>query len=117
MIDEPMYSLAADCKTNEKDEVVLTIYGDNGVPDLIVCDNREYREERTCKNLYKQPYKGKRSPIDDGVCFVCSECDSCVRDSEGYHSGLYPLFHDGKYHDNIPFSFCPNCGARVMHDD
>lgn len=82
-----------------------------------LADLIEPEHERTCKNLYKQRDKKGRIPVDDGVCFVCSECDAYVSDAEGYHSGLYPSYNSDEIHYvhyDIEFSYCPNCGAKVV---
>ena len=42
---EPQYAIAADPFMNENCETGLTLYGDQGVPDLIVCDGKQYRQE------------------------------------------------------------------------
>lgn len=72
------------------------------------------RAERTCRNLFKQVDDNGKTPIDNGICFVCSECDAYVRDAEGYHSGLYPDYCDTGFKYDIAFSYCPNCGAKVV---
>lgn len=82
-----------------------------------LADLIEPEPERTCKNLYKQRDKKGRIPVDDGVCFVCSECDAYVRDAEGYHSGLYPSYNSDEFHYDIEFSYCPNCGAKVVENE
>ena len=43
---EPPIQIAADACMNNSGETVLTLYGDHGVPDLIVCDGKQYRQER-----------------------------------------------------------------------
>lgn len=42
---EPQYTIAADPFMNENCETGLTLYGDHGAPDLIVCDGKQYRQE------------------------------------------------------------------------
>lgn len=79
-----------------------------------LADLIEPEPERTCKNLYKRRDKKGRIPVDNGVCFVCSECDAYVSDAEGYHSGLYPSYNSDEFHYDIEFSYCPNCGARIQ---
>lgn len=81
---------------------------------LKLADLIEPEPERTCKNLYKQRDKKGRIPVDNGVCFVCSECDAYVSDAESYHSGLYPSYNSDEFHYDIEFSYCPNCGARIQ---
>lgn len=72
--------------------------------------------ERTCKNLaFKEKADGTK-PVYDGICFICSECDAYVQDSECYHSGLYPSYSSEEYQDEIKFSYCPNCGAKVVKE-
>lgn len=42
---EPRYTIAADPFMNENCETGLTLYGDHGVPDIIVCDGKRYIQE------------------------------------------------------------------------
>lgn len=77
-------------------------------------DAVEYARERTCRNLCKQVDKNGETPIYNGIYFICSECDAYVRDAEGYHSGLYPDYSDTEFKYDIEFSYCPNCGAKVV---
>lgn len=44
---EPPLKIAADGCTNNSGETVLTLYGDHGVPDIIVCDGKRYIQEPT----------------------------------------------------------------------
>lgn len=107
------------CDTNPYWYVMKCIYGDVEIHDdnelfYLLADLIEPEPERTCENLYKQRDKKGRIPVDNGVCFVCSECDAYVSDAEGYHSGLYPSYNSDEFHYDIEFSYCPNCGARIQ---
>lgn len=63
---------------------------DNAFPDSIVSDGRTYRLERTChlEHVY-------------GMYYKCSECGR----------QLGQRFVNGK-----KSNYCPNCGARIVHD-
>lgn len=43
---QPLYEIPADACMNNSGETVLTLYGDHGVPDLIVCDGKQYHQEQ-----------------------------------------------------------------------
>lgn len=43
----PPLEIAAECCMNNSGETVLTLYGDHGVPDIIVCDRKRYIQEPT----------------------------------------------------------------------
>ena len=58
-------------------------------------------EERTCRNI------AKKSDREFGNPFVCSECGADPHDAESYYCG----FSSGEY----DWRFCPNCGAKVVH--
>lgn len=42
----PPLEIAAESCMNNSGETVLTLYGDHGVPDIIVCDGKRYTEEQ-----------------------------------------------------------------------
>ena len=107
------------CDTNPYWYVMKCVYGDVKIHDdnelfYRLADLIEPEPERTCKNLaFKEKAEGTK-PVYDGICFICSECDAYVQDSECYHSGLYPSYSSKEYQDEIKFSYCPNCGAKVV---
>lgn len=41
----PPLEIAAESFMNNSGETVLTLYGDHGVPDVIVCDGKRYTQE------------------------------------------------------------------------
>lgn len=43
----PPLEIAAESFMNNSGETVLTLYGDHGVPDIIVCDGKRYIQEPT----------------------------------------------------------------------
>lgn len=43
----PPLEIAAESCMNNSGETVLTLYGDHGVPDIIVCDRKRYIQEPT----------------------------------------------------------------------
>lgn len=55
-------------------------------------------EERTCRNMYEGAVKGP---------FTCSACGEYSK--TWYHMGFGDMYAD------VP-NFCPNCGAKVVHD-
>ena len=55
----------------------------------------------TCENISKYAKECNH--------FTCSECGCTVEDAEGY----YVSVHKGNCSHQLPWSFCPNCGARV----
>lgn len=83
---EPQYAIAADPFMNENCKTGLTLYGDHGVPDLIICDMHRYLPERTCRKVPGRMRYGERKP-------KCSEC--------GYSLGDPRWF------------YCPKCGGRI----
>lgn len=58
-------------------------------------------EERTCRNA------ANKADREFGNPFVCSECGAAPHDAESYYCG----FSSGEY----DWRFCPNCGAKVVH--
>lgn len=58
-------------------------------------------EERTCRNI------AKKTDREFGNPFICSECGADPHDAESYYCG----FSSGEY----DWRFCPNCGAKVVH--
>lgn len=84
-----LYEIAADACMNNSGETVLTLYGDHGVPDLIICDMHQYLPERTCRKVPGRMRYGERKP-------KCSEC--------GYSLGDPRWF------------YCPKCGAKVVEE-
>ena len=42
----PPLEIAAESFMNNSGETILTLYGDHGVPDVIVCDGKRYTEEQ-----------------------------------------------------------------------
>ena len=42
----PPLEIAAESCMNNSGETVLTLYGDHGVPDVIVCDGKRYTQEQ-----------------------------------------------------------------------
>lgn len=59
-------------------------------------------EERTCRNIATEKDKEWGSP------FICSVCGADPHDAESYFCGFSRREHD--------WSFCPNCGARVVEE-
>ena len=59
-------------------------------------------EERTCRNIATEKDKEWGSP------FICSVCGAGPHDAESYFCGFSRREHD--------WSFCPNCGAKVVDE-
>lgn len=87
---EPLYQIAADTAVNDNGETCVILFGDSGVPDVILCDGETYRPERTCKNESKETE----------IIFSCSQCLADFINE--------PL--DGAW------NYCPNCGAKVIQN-
>ena len=66
------------------------------------CRFYEPKRERTCRNI------ANKTDREFGNPFICSECGADPHDAESYHCG----FSSGEY----DWRFCPNCGAKVIHD-
>ena len=81
-----------------------------------LADLIEPEPERTCKNIAFKEKEDGTKPVYEGIYFICSECDAYVQDSECYHSGLCPSYSSEEYQDDIKFSYCPNCGAKVVQN-
>ena len=84
---EPLYQIAADTAVNDNGENCVILFGDSGVPDVILCDGETYRPERTCRKVPGRMRYGERKP-------KCSEC--------GYSLGDPRWF------------YCPKCGGKII---
>lgn len=58
---------------------------------------------RTCTNVVTDDWGAKEANH-----FECSECGAKVADYECYYVGVYTDEGD------VPWSYCPNCGAKVV---
>lgn len=72
--------------------------------DTVVVQGARFVRERTCENVVS---------VRGSYChhFTCSECGAYVYDSEMYFVGIA---HGEDGEAELPWSYCPNCGARVV---
>lgn len=66
----PPLEIAAESCMNNSGETVLTLYGDHGVPDVIVCDGKRYTQEPTVDRdaLLALARDLEVSIMESGVC-------------------------------------------------
>lgn len=73
---------------------------------VIEFNGRRYAQERTCRNL-----------SDDKQRFTCSECGAHTYGGSYSHSYVDDAGTRWYTTANKPgWNFCPNCGAKVVHD-
>lgn len=66
----PPLEIAAESCMNNSGETVLTLYGDHGAPDVIVCDGKRYTREPTVDRdaLLALARDLEVSIMESGVC-------------------------------------------------
>lgn len=75
-------------------------------------------ETKTCKNVHPDA----RNDMNNGIPkFKCSECGCAINmKGDNLANTLYPSSHIVKYTGHgwgsIGFSYCPNCGAKVISE-